>query len=248
MGLEVRNIAYVKSIPLKIRAKVLYEFLKKGTSMREIERKISNITEADGWNSWSIIHFYGFDKSAKGFYAHITLKKLIDQVAALNENEIEQFYLSEKTLEDIITEYNLNLMDSDGVDVFRNIKTRKAQHELRKQLLENYNHRCALCKISDPKLLITSHIKSWSEASKEEHTDPKNAIILCKLHDALFESGFISLSDQYEVIFSTNFDFINQGISTDIRFMCPKQDLPDLIFLMEHRKKNNLTITQSRFF
>jgi len=95
---------------------------------------------------------------------------------------------------------------------------------------------------------MTSHIKSWSEASSEEHRKPNHAILLCKLHDTLFESGFISLSDTYEVIFSTNFDFSSQGISTDIRFMRPKQDLPDLKFLLAHRKKNNLTITQSRFF
>lgn len=248
MALDIRNIAYVKSIPIEIRAKVLYEFLKKGTSMREIGKKISNVPELDGWNSWSIIHFYGFDKSAKGFYTTITLKKLIEELGKLNENEIEQFYLSEKTLEDVTTEYNLHQMDSDGSDVFRNIKTRKDQNKLRKQLLENYNHSCALCNISNSKLLMTRHIKSWLESSKEERVNPKNAIILCKIHDALFENGFIALSNQYEVIFSSNFDFSAQGISTDLRFTCPNQDPPDLIFLREHRKKNKLAISQSRFF
>ena len=248
MGLEVRNIAYVKSISVEVRAKVLYEFLKKGTSMREIGRKILNITKIDGWNSWSIIHFYGFDKKDKGLYRNLAYKKLIEQLATLNENEIEQFYLSDETLEDIITEYNLNLMDSDDTDVFRNIKARKDQHKFREQLLENYDHKCAFCKITNLKLLVTSHIKPWSESSKEERINPKNAIILCKLHDALLESGFISLSDNYEVILSTNFDFNNQGIPTDIRYSCPKQDSPDFVFLAEHRKKNNLIISQRHFF
>ena len=248
MELEISKITYVKSIPLEIRVKVLYEFLKKGTSMRKIGKEVSDITKLDGWNSWSIIHFYGFDKSAKGSYAKITSKKLIEQITTLNEIEIEEFYLSEKTLEDVITDYNVNLKDSDSTDIFKNIKTRKDHHKLRKQLLENYNHRCAFCKISNPALLMTSHIRSWSETSKEEQINAKNAIILCKLHDALFESGFISLSDKYEVIFSTIFDFKNQGISTDIKFACPKQDPPDLAFLTEHRKKNNLTITQKHFF
>ncbi|WP_378956355.1 HNH endonuclease [Pelosinus sp. sgz500959] len=216
--------------------------------MRDIGIKISRHTKLDGWNSWSIIHFYGFNKNAKGFYTHITLKKLIEELGTLNENEMEQFYLSEKTLEDIMIESNLNLIDSDATDVFRNIKIRIGENKLRKQLLENYNHTCALCKISNPKLLMTRHIKTWIESSREERINPKNAILLCKLHDALFENGFISLSDQYEVIFSTNFDFNDQGISTDIRFTCPKQDAPDPIFMLEHRKKNNLTISQSRFF
>ena len=248
MGLEVRNITYVKSIPVGIRAKVLYEFLKKGTSMREIGKKISNTTEFDGWNCWSIIHFYGFDKNSKGSYTNMTIKKLIEQLGILNENEIEQFHLAEKTLEDVLIEYNLTLMDSDGTDVFRKIRARKGQYELKKQLLENYNHRCALCKISNSKLLVTSHIKPWLESSTEEQINPKNGMILCKLHDALFESGFISLSDTYEIILSANFDFSNQEIPTEIKFFCPQQDPPDLRFLAEHRKNNNLTITQERFF
>jgi len=248
MGLEIRNITYVKSIPVEIRGKVLYEYLKKGTSMHEIGRKISNRAEFDGWDSWSIIHFYGFSKSAKGFYTTITLKKLIAQLATLNENEIEQFHLSEKNVEDIMIEHNLKLTESDVTDIFRNIKARTFQNNFKNQLLENYHHQCAFCKITHQKLLMTSHIKSWSESSQKEQTNPRNAIILCKLHDALFESGFISLSDQYEVILSTDFDFANQGISTDIKFMCPQQDPPNSIFLAEHRKKNDLTITQRGFF
>jgi len=98
------------------------------------------------------------------------------------------------------------------------------------------------------KLLMTTHIKSWSESTAEERSNPQNAIILCKLHNGLFDSGFISLTDKYEVILSTNFDFINQGIATDMSFMCPQQDSPAAIFLTEHRKKNNLAISQRRFF
>jgi len=248
MGLEVRNITYVKSIPIEIRAKVLYEFLKKGTSMREIGKRISTNTELDGWNCWSIIHFYGFNRKDKGVYTNITLQKLIKQVGILNEEEIEQFYLADQTIEDIMIEYHLTLTDKDSTDVFRSINTKKGQIKLRAQLLANYHHSCALCKISNFKLLITSPIKSWPESSTEERINPKNAILFCTLHDALFQNGFISLSDNYEVIYSPNFDFSNQGISTDIAFSCPKQDPPDLRLLTEHRKKHNLTITQRGFF
>ena len=248
MGLEVRNITYVKSIPVEIRAKVLYEFLKKGTSMREIGKKISASTELDGWNCWSIIHFYGFDRKDKGVYTNITLQKLIKQVGILNEEEIEQFYLADKTTEDIMMEYHLSLADKDSTDVFRSINMKKGQIKLRAQLLGNYNHSCALCKISNLKLLITSPINSWSESSVEVQVNPKNAIVFCTLHDALFQNGFLSLSDKYEVIYAPDFDFTNQGISTDAIFSCPKQDPPDLRLLAEHRKKHNLTIIQRGFF
>jgi len=248
MRLEVRNINYVKTVPIEIRAKVLYQFLKIGTSMREIGKNIPNMAELDGWKAWAIIHFYGFDKNCKGFYINLSLKNLMERLVSLNESEIEQFHLSEETLEDVITEYYLNATDSDGTDVFRNIKTRKDQNKLRKQLLENYNNKCALCKISNPKLLMTRHIKPWLESSLAERIDPKNSIILCKLHDALFKNGFISLSDKYEVVFSPEFDFDDQEISIDIRFDYPNQEPPGLLFLKEHREKFNLKISQGRFF
>ena len=248
MRLEIRNINYVKSIPLEVRGKVLYQFLNMGISMREIGKKIPEITELDGWQAWAIIHFYGFDKNHKGFYQNVTLKNLMKQLINLNEKEIEQFHLSTETLEEVILAYHLNLAESDGSDLFRNIKIKIEQYKLREQLLNNYHHKCALCKISTPQLLINHHIKSWLKSTKEERIDPQNSIILCSIHDALFENGLLSLSDQYEVIFSSDIDFKEQEIFTELTFDQPKQDPPAPKFLKQHREKFNLVISQGRIF
>lgn len=248
MRLEVRNINYVKSIPFEVRANVLYQFLKVGISMREIGKAIPDIIELDGWQVWAIIHFYGFDKNQKGFYQNITLKNLTKRLVDLDEKEIEQFHLSVETLEEVILAYHLNSSESDGTDIFRNIKIKTEQYKLREQLLANYNHKCAFCKISNSKLLMNHHIKSWLKSTKEERVNPRNSIILCSLHDALFENGLLSLSDQYEVIFSSDVDIREQGISIDLKFDQPKQDPPAAMFLKEHREKFNLVISQGRIF
>lgn len=248
MRLEVRNINYVKSIPLEVRANVLYQFIKMGISMREIGKKIPNLAELDGWQAWAIIHFYGFDKNHKGFYQNITLKNLTKRLVDLNEREIEKFHLSAETLEEVILAYYLNSVESDGGEIFRNIKIKTEQYKLREQLLENYHNKCALCKISNPKLLMSHHIKSWLKSTKEERVNPTNSILLCSLHDALFENGLLSLSDQYEVIVSSDVDFKEQGISIELKFDHPKQDAPALILLKEHREKFNLVISQGRIF
>lgn len=248
MRLEVRNINYVKSIPLEVRAQVLYQFLNMGISMREIGKKIHGMEELDGWQAWAMIHFYGFTKHHKGVYQQSSLRILTKRLLNLNEKEIEELHLSEETLEDVILAYHLNAADVESTNIFRNIKSRIEQYKLRKLLLENYKNQCAFCKISHTKLLRTSHIKPWVESTNEERINPQNSILLCSLHDALFQNGLLSLSDQYEVIFSADLDTQEQGISAELTFEQPKENPPSLLLLGEHRRNFNLVISQGRIF
>lgn len=236
VNLDQRRIKFVKSIPIEVRAKVLYQFLNKSTSNRNIERMIDELAEEDGWQAWSIIHFYGFDGSHKGRYSKVTLKSIKEQLYDFNEHDIEEFHLIGKEKE----EDNLNIVinENDGKNVLRQIKTRVGQSKLRRILLANYNSQCALCSISNPKLLVTSHIKRWADSLQREKMDPQNSILLCKLHDSLFEHGFISLSSDYKVLYSSTFDFENQGLSKALFFKQPLCDAPSDIFLGEHRKRH----------
>lgn len=234
--LDQRRINFVKSLPIDVKVKVLYEFLKKGTSNRNIERLIDELKEEDGWQAWSVLHFYGFDKYSKAKYPSLTLKLLKERLEALNDDDLEDLHLDKESKDDDLV--NIVMGENDGKDIFRTIKTRQGQYKLRKLLLRNYLSKCALCNISHPKLLITSHIKPWSESSAEERIDPCNGILLCDIHDALFENGFISFDDNFQVLFSSDFDFEGQGISKEINFSEPIKDVPSPIFLKEHRLKH----------
>lgn len=225
--LDQKKIEFIKEIPIDVRAKVIYEFLRNGT--------IDALLEDE--KAWSVIHFYGFNSNNKAQYPDLTLEEVKEGLQKFNESELEEFYLAnEEQIEKIYS--NIIMTENDGKDVFRTIKTRQGQYKLRKILLRNYQSKCAVCEISHPKLLVTSHIKPWANSSPEERIDPRNAILLCKLHDALFENGFISLSDEYEILFSGNFDFEKQGIQTHIRFKKPLHDAPLPVFLKEHRQKH----------
>lgn len=235
--LDKRRINFVKGLSLDIRAEVLYEFLNQGTSNREIERKIPELAEEDGWQAWCVIHFYGFDKNHKARY-NTSLKKIREQLEALNEDELSELHLDDEPSQNFKPIQQMN--NNDGKDVFRLIKQRQGQHKLRKMLLRNYNSKCALCEISDPNLLVTSHINTWSASNQQDRVDPTNAILLCKLHDALFEHGIISFSDNYEVIYLHSYDFESQGIVTDLKFRPPSIEPPGKDFLSIHRLKHNL--------
>jgi integrase len=221
--LDQKKNKSIKKLSIDERAKVIYEFLCNGTIDEETR---------------SVIEFYGIHDNQKAQFPDVTPEKIIEVLKEFNEKELEE--LNSENEEQFEKIYHVIMNENDGKDVFRTIKTRVGQYKLRKILLQNYQSKCAMCDISHRKLLVTSHIKPWADSSPEERIDPRNAILLCKLHDALFENGFISLSDEYEVIFSKHFDFAEQGIQTNIRFKKPLKDAPSPVFLKEHRQKHGL--------
>jgi hypothetical protein len=234
--LDKRRIRFVKSLTLDVRVQILYEFLKKGTSNRNIERKLHELSEEEGWQAWSVIHFYGFDGNSKAKYQNLTLNQIKESLENVNIEELEEYHLAPNEEKEALS--NIRFTDSDGKDVFRNIKTRQGQYKLRKVLIRNYQSKCALCNIKDPKLLITSHIKTWSESTAEERINPGNSILLCKLHDGLFEYGYISLTDDFNVLYSSTFDFEGQGLTKNLTFNMPVNNPPLPNFLKSHRIKH----------
>lgn len=78
-----------------------------------------------------------------------------------------------------------------GTDVEKIVKTRVSQGAFRRLLLLEH-HQCNLCKITTTSVLRASHIKEWSECSREERIDSNNGLLLCANHDALFDRHQIS--------------------------------------------------------
>lgn len=234
--LDKRRIKFVKSLPLDVRTQVLYEFLKKGTSNRQIEYMIDELSEEDGWQAWSVIHFYGFNGESKAKFSTLTLKKIKENLLNVNTEELEEYHLASSAEKENTS--NVVFTENDGNDIFRIIKARQGQYKLRKVLLQNYQSKCAMCNITRPNLLITSHVKMWSNSTAKERMNPSNSILLCKLHDGLFEYGFISLTDEYNVLYSPTFDFEGQHISQDLTFTMPISDPPSSVFLQAHRVRN----------
>lgn len=81
------------------------------------------------------------------------------------------------------------------------IKARVNQSKFRQQLLDRYK-KCCLCSVSNPTLLIASHIKPWSESEANEKLDIENGFLLCPNHDKLFDSALISFDNDGKIIIS----------------------------------------------
>ena len=62
--------------------------------------------------------------------------------------------------------------------------------------------KCRVTGITDPRLLIASHIKPWSKSSDLEKLDGCNGLLLSPHVDRLFDKGLLTFADNGDVIFS----------------------------------------------
>jgi len=80
-------------------------------------------------------------------------------------------------------------------------KIRIGHSEYREDLIKYYE-KCQICGIQNKDLLVSSHIKDFSESENYEARDLYNGFLLCKGHDGLFDKGLISFTDEGNVMIS----------------------------------------------
>jgi putative restriction endonuclease len=84
---------------------------------------------------------------------------------------------------------------------------RVGQDIFRQGLLDFWEGRCAITGLAVPELLRASHIKPWADCGTDaERLDVYNGLLLAPNLDAVFDEGFITVSDCGEVIVSPVLD------------------------------------------
>jgi hypothetical protein len=105
---------------------------------------------------------------------------------------------------------------------------RRGQNRFRRDLLLDKGA-CEICGIDDERLLIASHIRSWRSSDNHKRRDKNNGLLLCALHDKLFDKGLISFSPKGTIVISPTISEANKmilKIPSDIRIEMnkPKKD------------------------
>lgn len=78
-------------------------------------------------------------------------------------------------------------------------KTRgSAQRAFAQRVKQNYGWRCALTGITTPGFLVASHIVPWSN-DESIRLDPANGICMSTLVDRAFDTGFLTIDQNYRV-------------------------------------------------
>ncbi|MBD7908906.1 HNH endonuclease [Sporosarcina sp. Sa3CUA8] len=119
----------------------------------------------------------------------------------------------------------------------RIIKGRIGQGKFKERLFDR-ECKCALCGAIDPRLLIASHIKPWSDSTNEERLDVDNGLLLCPNHDALFDKKLISFDNQGSIMISQTVDetakiFLN--VNEDMSINLSEKQLRYMGFHYRHR-------------
>jgi putative restriction endonuclease len=161
--------------------------------------------------------------------------------AVLIESETAMAKLKNTTIEKL---NNIDLSDipKEGLEKQRLVKTRVNQCIFRTIILATYNNRCCITGISNPELLIASHILPWSKDEKNR-MNPTNGLALNPLHDKAFEVGLITIdADTYKIKISSSLKKKEASISIKQNFVdyegkeiiLPDKFLPDRTFLKTH--------------
>lgn len=115
------------------------------------------------------------------------------------------------------------------------------QHFFRRAVLSSYRGRCCMSGLSEPQLLIASHIVPWSR-DKANRLNPSNGLCLSAIHDRAFDKGFITLSDDFRIVVSEELkrrdDTFVKEVLLPLNGMLielPERFMPSVEFISRHR-------------
>lgn len=124
-------------------------------------------------------------------------------------------------------------------------RRRRGQSRLRLHALSNYDNRCALCDVADRDLLIASHIVRWAD-DPETRGRLSNILCLCRMHDALFELGYISVADDLGVLKKPGVTSKVVGYlqRTADCVRPPRAHHPASVYLCQHRRRSGFEMAE----
>lgn len=164
---------------------------------------------------------------------YLAQKKIVDvEEQDLTDDEIDQLFRSNRLRLGIVA-------TGDQLVIARR---RRGQDRLHELTLEYYKGSCAVCDVTDHRLLVASHIVGWAEAP-EHRGNLRNVICLCRMHDALFEKGYWSLRDDFTLLKRSGGSKTVSGLLDSMTpFQRPGDFAPSSQFLAAHRQKASFSI------
>lgn len=150
--------------------------------------------------------------------------------------------LDKNVVEDMEPE-NDELMPEDFTGETRQILTmqRIKQQFFRRAVLSSYRGRCCMSGLSEPRLLIASHIVPWSK-DKANRLNPSNGLCLSAIHDRAFDKGLITLSDDFRIVVSEELKRRDEIFVKEVLLPLngkpielPERFMPSVEFISNHR-------------
>jgi len=152
----------------------------------------------------TIKHLFVNEHKTTGKYPNRWTATILEHRFLMHSNSQLSVDISEFYSQHLIAEPIVEIADDYFIENAKaEINIRLKQSKFRKGVLENFGNKCALTQISESTLLIASHIVPWSK-EKDFRGDISNGICLYVEYDALFDKGFISFTDDLQVIITSD--------------------------------------------
>ncbi|MEQ2007487.1 MAG: HNH endonuclease [Limisphaerales bacterium] len=134
--------------------------------------------------------------------------RLVVDIPALHRLLRRAFQLSRSLPDELLNVFQARTANLPrATEVERLVIQRVGQDIFRDGLLEFWEGRCAVTGLAVPELLRASHIKPWAVCETDaERLDVYNGLLFAPHLDAVFDQGFITVSDCGEVIVSPQLD------------------------------------------
>lgn len=138
---------------------------------------------------------------------------------------------------------NNTLIPEDFTGETRQIiaEQRIKQNFFRRAVLSSYRGRCCMSGLSEPRLLIASHIVPWSK-DKANRLNPSNGLCLSAIHDRAFDKGLIALTNDFKIIVSTELKRLDEPFVKKVlvplngkQIEFPDRFMPSIEFVSRHR-------------
>lgn len=166
-------------------------------------------------------------------------ERLAYECAVILKKLQKQHGISEATPEEIIEEIDYTGRTKEAIT-----KLRVGQSFFRKAVLSAYDNLCCMSGVSEPKLLVASHILPWNKDAANR-LNPRNGLCLSALHDRAYDRGLITVTRDHIVLVSPviqkqkNNPLIAKSllILDGTKITLPSRFQPDPLFLEHHSSK-----------
>lgn len=170
---------------------------------------------------------------------HADWEGLASECSALNQQLRQEHGGSEISELDIAEQEELKDYSGETRQVLT--AQRVKQNLFRRAVLSSYQDRCCMSGLSEPRLLIASHIVPWAK-DRNNRLNPRNGLCLSAIHDRAFDKGLIALSDDFKVILAESLKRRNDLFARDIflplegkTIELPERFSPNPEFIARHR-------------
>lgn len=171
---------------------------------------------------------------------HADWERLIVECEQLRQGLLFEQGLKPERLQAAEDEFALDDYTGETRQVI--VQQRIKQEFFRRAVLASYRGRCCISGVSDPRLLVASHIVPWRD-DKANRLNPSNGLCLSAIHDKAFDHHLFSLTDDYRVVLSKGLELTNDALLRkvfwevqDHKITLPERFLPDPVFVQRHRE------------